>query len=50
MEDSEYKLKFREIENKIMNIEDIEDGLYLNSIDLTINFNICNSSDGNYKT
>ena len=45
--DLEYKSQFNEIENKIMNIEDIEDGLYSNCIDLAINYNICSSLNGN---
>ena len=45
----DYTVKFNEIENRIMTIEDIEDGLYLNSIDLSINYNICNNNGNLFK-
>jgi len=33
-----YQLKLKDLDLKLMNIEDIEDGLYLIALDLDINF------------
>jgi len=38
MENFYYKVKLKEIDIKLSSIEDIEDGLYLNAMDLAMNF------------